>query len=93
MTYPAMKESQDVVLSDMLKSCHDDVMRMARELDKCNFKVTDKAGLKLWRSGKAAYKEKEWAGFRARLHEYSTSLSTFITIKDRSISSKPHFLY
>jgi hypothetical protein len=90
---PTIKESQGVVLSDMLKSCHEDVTRMAQELDKCNFKATDKTGLKLWRSGKSAYKEKEWTDFRARLHGYSSSLSTFITIEDRFVSLYIFFLY
>jgi hypothetical protein len=78
-----VKESQDAVLRNMLKSCHDDVTRMAQELDKCNFKAIDKTGLKLWRSGKSAYKEKEWTDFRTRLHGYSSSLSTFIILEDR----------
>ena len=82
---PAVEKSQDVVLREMLKSCHDDVTRMANELDKCNFKATDKTGLKLWRSGKSAYKEKEWMEFRARLNGYSSALSIFITIEDRSV--------
>lgn len=82
---PTVKESQDLLLSDMLKSCHDDVTRMAQELDKCNFKATDKTGLKLWRSGKSAFKEKEWTDFQARLHRYSSSLSIVITIEDRCV--------
>jgi len=90
---PAVKESQDAVLSDMLKSCYDDVTRMAQELDKCNFKATDKTGLKLWRSGKSAYKEKEWTDFRARLHGYSSSLSTFIILEDRLVSLCNSFPY
>jgi hypothetical protein len=89
---PAVKESQDVVLSDMLKSCHDDVTRMAQELDKCNFKATDKMELKLRRSGKSMFKEKEWADFQARLHGYSSSLSTIITIEHRCVSLYDPFL-
>lgn len=90
---PTVKESQDVVLGDMLTSCYDDVTRMAQELDKCNFKVTDKTGLKLWRSGKSAFKEKEWMDFQARLHGYSSSLSTVITIEDRCVSLYDLFIY
>jgi hypothetical protein len=90
---PAVKESQDVVLSEMLKSCHDDVTRMAQELDKCNFKATDKMELKLRRSGKSMFKEKEWADFQARLHGYSSSLNTIITIEHRCVSLYDPFLY
>jgi hypothetical protein len=90
---PAVKESQDVVLSDLLKSCHDDVTRMAQELDKYNFKATDKMELKLRRSGKSMFKEKEWADFQARLHGYSSSLSTIITIEHRCVFLYDHFLY
>lgn len=76
----------------MLKSCHDDVTRMAQELDKCNSKATDKMELKLRRSGKSLFKEKEWTDFQARLQGYSSSLSTIITIEHRCVSLYDPFL-
>jgi hypothetical protein len=82
----AVKESQDAVLSDVLKSCHADVTRMAQKLEKLDFKASDKMGFKLWRSVKSALKEKELMDFRVRMHRYSSSLATFITIEDRSVS-------
>jgi hypothetical protein len=83
----AVKESQDAVLNDVLKSCHADVTRMAQKLEKLDFKASDKMGFKLWRSVKSALKEKELMDFQVRMHTYSSSLTTFITIEDRSVSN------
>lgn len=80
---PTVAKSQDSRLRELMVECRADVVRMEKKLDGVSFDASDKIATKLWRSARSVVKEKEWKDFQARLHEYSTSLRTFIAIEDR----------
>lgn len=90
---PYVGGSQDATLSGLIQSCHADVTRTARELDKVKFTASDRTGSKLWKAIKSVLKEKEWKEFQARIHRYSSSLSAFINVEDRLLTLYINFQY
>jgi hypothetical protein len=86
---PAAQGSQDAAFQETIKSCAADVTSMTRKLDEFDFKPGDRTGIKLWKSAKSVFKEKEkeWESFRGRVYGYSSYLITFITMEDRPVGA------